>query len=80
VKYETAEAFRTALEQRLKTRRHRGIARVAIQAPLQLGDPLVLFSDLLGQLLDLLIHPQQHRDHGLTALVIDRLSLGALHD
>lgn len=25
------------------------------------------------------VHPQQHRDHDLTALVIDRLSLNALH-
>jgi len=28
---------------------------------------------------DLLIHPQQHRDHRITTLVIDRLGLGPLH-
>jgi hypothetical protein len=28
---------------------------------------------------NLLIHPQQHRDHDLAALFIDRLSLSAVH-
>jgi hypothetical protein len=37
--------------------------------------PLVLTSDALGELLNLTIHPQQHLDHDLPALVIDRFRL-----
>lgn len=46
---------------------------------LQLGDLLALLGHLLCQLLDLLIHPQQHRDYGLAAGVIDRFGLYTLH-
>lgn len=38
---------------------------------------LSCLATLPAQLLDLLIHPQQHRDHRLTALLINRLGLGA---
>jgi hypothetical protein len=64
---------------RVLTRRGRGVMRVAVQAPLELCDLLTLLGDLSGQLLDLLVHPQQDRYDGLTALVIDRFGLGALH-
>ena len=61
----------------------RGVTRVAIQALLELGDPLLvsggLLGDLLAQLLDLFVHSQQHRDDRLAALLVDRLGLGALH-
>jgi hypothetical protein len=40
---------------------------------------LALLGDLLGQLLDLLVHPQQDGDDRLPALVVDRFGLGALH-
>jgi len=56
------------------------IARTAIQPPLELSDPLVLTSNPSFQPPDLLIHPQKHRHHGLTALAIDRLRLQALHN
>src|SRR5439155_21790231 len=45
----------------------------------ELRDALLLTGHTLGQPRDLLVHPQQHRDHRLTALVVDRLRLGALH-
>ena len=44
-----------------------------------LEDALLLPGDLGSQLLDLLIHAQQHRHHDLTTLVVDRLGLSALH-
>ena len=56
-----------------------GVPRAAVQPPLKLGDPLVLACNTRFELLNLLIHPQQHRHHDLTALVIDRLRLSALH-
>jgi len=68
---------------RVLARRHGGVVRVAVEPSLQLGDPLVvldgLLSDLPGQLLDLFVHAQQHRDNGLATLVIDRLGIGALY-
>jgi hypothetical protein len=64
---------------RILARRQRRIARVSPQPPLQLSDPLLLLTNPFGQTLDLLVHPQQHRDHDLTALVVDRLRLGAFH-
>ena len=64
---------------RVRARRGRGVPRAAVQPPLELGDPLVLTRDTRFQPADLLIHPQQHRNHNLAALVVDRLRLGALH-
>jgi hypothetical protein len=64
---------------RILARRQRGIARVAIQAAFKLIDPLVLPGDPFGQLLDLLVHPQQHGYDRLAAGVVDRLGLGTLH-
>jgi hypothetical protein len=64
---------------RVRARRSRGIPRATVQPPLKLGDPLILTRNTSFKPTDLLIHPQQHRHHGLAALVIDRLSLRALH-
>jgi transposase-like protein len=64
---------------RILTRRQRRVTRVAPQPTLERDDPLFLPGDALGQPLDLLVHPQQHRDNHLAALVIDRLRLGAFH-
>ena len=64
---------------RILAGRLRGVARVAPQPALELRDALLLTGHTLGQPRDLLVHPQQHRDHRLTALVVDRLRLGALH-
>jgi hypothetical protein len=64
---------------RIRARRSRGIPRATVQPPLKLGDPLILTRNASFKPTDLLIHPQQHRHHGLTALVIDRLRLQALH-
>ena len=64
---------------RVLARRRRRVTRRATQPSLELRDPLLLPSDPLRQRLDLAIHPQQHLDHDLTALVIDRLRLRALH-
>ena len=64
---------------RILAGRLRGVARGPPQPALELGDPLVLARHTLGQPPDLIIHPQQDRDHRVTALVIDRLGLGALH-
>src|SRR5450830_1712576 len=64
----------------------RGVARGAVQAPLKLGDALLLLGEALAQLGD--ISPEQsvlrreleeHSDDRLTSLLIDRLSLGAFH-
>jgi hypothetical protein len=49
------------------------------QPALKLGDPLILTRNPRFKPADLLIHPQQHRHHGLSALVVDRLRLRALH-
>ena len=68
-----------AAARRVRARRGRGVARAAVQPPLELGDPLILARDTRFQPADLLIHPQQHRNHSLAALVVDRLRLGALH-
>src|SRR3954471_18582227 len=64
----------------------RRIARGARQLALQRRDPLVLASDLRGQLLDLRLKPlvlrrqrQQHRHDRIATLPIDRLGLAALH-
>ena len=64
---------------RVLTGRQRRVARVAAQPALKLADPLFLPGDPLGQPLDLLVHPQQHRHDHLAALVVDRLRLGAFH-
>lgn len=64
---------------RVCARWRRAITRAAIQPALKLRDPLVLTRDPRFQPRDLLIHPQKHRHHDLTALTIDRLSLNALH-
>jgi hypothetical protein len=64
---------------RISARRLRAITRAAVQTALELRDPLVLPGDQLGELLDLAIHPQQHLDLHLAALVIDRFCLCALH-
>ena len=70
----------------IDARRRRRIPRAAIQPALQLGDPLILARNPRAQRLDL--HPQsvvllrerqQHRDHGITTLLIDRLGLTPLH-
>ncbi len=65
---------------RIRARWRRAITRAAIQPPLKLSNPLILTRDPRFQPPDLLIHPQQHRHHDLTALVIDRLSLNTLHN
>jgi hypothetical protein len=66
-------------DRRIGARRLRAITRATIQPALKLRDALILASDTLHELLDLAIHAQQHLDHGLTARIIDRLRLGALH-
>jgi hypothetical protein len=62
------------------------VPRVATQAPLELGDALVLLGHTLAQsgyplpqqrVLRRQLH--QHRDNRLTALPVDRLRLSALH-
>jgi hypothetical protein len=62
------------------------VARVAVQAPLQLGDALLLLGEALAQLGDLTPEQsvlggefEEHSDDRFTSLLIDRLSLGALH-
>jgi hypothetical protein len=55
------------------------VARVAVQAPLEVGDPLVLAGHALSEPLNLLIHPQQHRNYHLAAPLVDRLRLDPLH-
>src|SRR5450759_1523235 len=64
----------------------RGVARVAVQAPLKLGDALLLLGEALAQLGDLTPEQsvlrrelQEHSDDRFTSLLIDRLSLGAFH-
>jgi hypothetical protein len=64
----------------------RGVARVAVQAPLKLGDALLLLGEALAQLGDLTPEQsvlggefEEHSDDRFTSLLIDRLSLGALH-
>lgn len=64
---------------RILTRRLRRVPRRALRPALQLRDPLLLPGDPLAQRLDLRVHPQQHRDHDLATLLVDRLSLGPLH-
>src|SRR5450759_4833373 len=71
---------------RILAGRQRGVARVAVQAPLQLGDALSLLGDALSQVRDLAPEQsvlrrelQEHSDDRLTSLLIDRLSLGAFH-
>ncbi len=44
-----------------------------------LGDALILTRHTLLQAADLLVHAKDNRDHDLAALVIDRLSLSAIH-
>jgi hypothetical protein len=46
---------------------------------LELGDPIILGRHTLLQPRDLLIHPKQHRHDHLAALLIDRLSVRAIH-
>ena len=64
----------------------RGVARVAVQAPLKLGDAFVLLGQALAQLSDLTPKQgvlrrelQEHGDDRLASLLVDRLRLGALH-
>lgn len=64
---------------RIGARRSRGVPRRAVQLALKLRDPLVLARNTVLQPTDLLIHPQQHCDHNLAALIIDRLRLNAVH-
>jgi len=71
---------------RILAGRQRGVARVAVQAPLQLGDALFLLGDALSQVRDLAPEQsvlrrelEEHGDDRLTSLLIDRLSLGAFH-
>jgi len=64
---------------RIRARWSGGIARVAIQLALELCDALVLAGDTLLKAAYLLVHAQQHLDDHLTARLIDRLGLGALH-
>jgi hypothetical protein len=54
----------------------RRVARGPPDPALEHSDPLVLRSDTLLQAPDLLVHPQQHRDHHrITALVSARASM-----
>src|SRR5665648_362454 len=71
---------------RILAGRQRGVARVAVQAPLKLGDALLLLGEALAQLGDLTPEQsvlggefEEHSDDRFTSLLIDRLSLGALH-
>jgi hypothetical protein len=71
---------------RIDARRLRRVARAAVQPPLQLRDPLILTGNPGRQALDLRLQTlvlrrqrQQHRDDRVTALLVDRLRLGALH-
>ena len=64
----------------------RGVAGVAVQASLKLGDALILLGQPLAQLGDLAPERrvlrrelQKHSDDCLASLLIDRLSLGAFH-
>lgn len=53
--------------------------RRALGLALKLRDAFLLPGHALAQHTDLLIHPQQHRDHDLTALLEDRLRIDPLH-
>jgi hypothetical protein len=64
---------------RILTRRLRRVPRRALGLALQLSDPPLLRLHTLLQARDLLVHPQQHRDHDLTTLLVDRLRLRPLH-
>jgi hypothetical protein len=85
----TALATRLAARRVIATPRRRSrrilawrlgrVARRTLDLALKLGDPLLLPRDALLQPLDLLFHPQQHGDHDLAALVVDRLRLRPLH-
>lgn len=63
----------------IDARRLRAITQAAIQPPLELSDALILASNALLQTTDLLVHSQQHHNHNLAPLVIDRLRLNPLH-
>lgn len=67
---------RTACDEPCSTR---PLRELLSQPTLELSDPLVLLANALLQALNLLVHPQQHGDNRLAALVIDRLGLLALH-
>ena len=60
-------------------RRSGGVARVAVQLALELGDALILAGDTLLEAPYLLVHAQQHLDDHLAPGVVDRLRLSALH-
>ena len=64
---------------RIGTRRLRRVARRALDLTLKLSDPFLLPGHALHQPPDLLVHPQQHRDDDLLALLVNRLSLSPLH-
>ena len=64
---------------RIRARRSGGVARVAIQLALELGDALVLAGNALLEAPDLLVHAQQHLDNHLAPCVVDRLRLSAVH-
>ena len=88
-------AFMTPLGSRVATRRRRplarrragrilagwqrGVARVAVQAPLKPGDALLLLAQPLVKLGNLCRERQERSDYRLASLLIDRLRLGALH-
>jgi hypothetical protein len=55
------------------------VTRRALGLALKPSDALVLLSDPLLKLGDLLVHPQQHRHHDVTPLLEDRLRLRPLH-
>jgi hypothetical protein len=63
----------------IRAGRLRRVARVATQPTFQLRDPLLLLGHALLQPLDLLVHPQQHRNDDVLALLVDRLGLVPLH-
>ena len=72
---------------RIDARRLRTVARAAVQPPLELRDPLILTSNPRGQNLDLRLQPlvlrrqrQQNIDNRVTALLVDGLRLGTLHN
>jgi len=67
------------LARRIAARRLRRVTRRTPDPPLELRNPLILRSDALLQALNLLVHPQQHRDDRFAALVINRFGLRAVH-
>ena len=50
-----------------------------MQPALELGDPLILTSDMRLQLLDTTVHPQKNLDDDLAPSIVNRLRLSTLH-